>query len=83
MTIHKNEPKVRRAMSVSTKFAVSFLAVTFSLLFSSGWWQGLLAMHFTLNSEYVAMVVARDLAMSDVESPNIKGVLLMQTQWKL
>lgn len=42
-----------------------------------------LAMHFILNSEYVAMVVARDLAYSDVESPNIKGVLLMQRQWKL
>lgn len=40
-------------------------------------------MHFTLKSEYVAMVVARDLAWSAVESPNIKGVLLMQRQWRL
>lgn len=42
-----------------------------------------LAMQFTLKSEYVAMVVARDLAWSALESPNIKGVFLMQRQWKL
>lgn len=40
-------------------------------------------MQFTLKSEYVAMVVARDLAWSALESPNIKGVFLMQRQWKL
>lgn len=40
-------------------------------------------MHFTLYSEYVAMVVARDLAWSAVKSPNIKGVLLTLRQWKL
>lgn len=45
--------------------------------------RGELARHFMLNSEDVAMVVARDLAKSDVESPNIKGVLLMQRQKKL
>lgn len=39
-----------------------------------------LAMHFTSNCEYVAMVVARDLTWSATESPNIKGVLLMQRQ---
>lgn len=39
-----------------------------------------LAMHFTLYSEYVAMVVARDLAWSAVKSPNIKGVLLTVRQ---
>lgn len=42
-----------------------------------------LTMHFTLYSEYVAMVVARDLAWSAVKSPNIKGVLLTLRQWKL
>lgn len=40
-------------------------------------------MQFTLKSEYVAMAVARDLAWSALESPNIKGVFLMQRQWKL
>lgn len=40
-------------------------------------------MHSTSSSEYVAMAVARDLTWSARESPNIKGVLLLQRQWKL
>lgn len=39
-----------------------------------------LAMHFTSNRQYVARAVARDLTWSATESPNIRGVLLMQRQ---
>lgn len=37
-------------------------------------------MHSTSNTEYVAMAVARDLTWSATESPNIKGVLPLQSQ---
>lgn len=62
---------------------ISVFQAYLSSYFFPGWWQEELAMHFTLNPEYVAMVVARDLAWSAMKSPNIKGVLLMQRQWML
>lgn len=37
-------------------------------------------MHFTSDTEYVAMAVARDLTWSATESPNIKNVLPLQRQ---
>lgn len=37
-------------------------------------------MHFMSKRKYVARAVARELTWSATESPNIKGVLLMQRQ---
>lgn len=48
--------------------------------FSPASGRGELAMHFTSDTEYVAMAVARDLTWSATESPNIKDVLPLQRQ---